>query len=34
LQAQPFGLVHFLSAAMQLSPQALPFLHTLQHAAA
>lgn len=32
LHAQPLPFVHFLSAAMRLSPHAFPFLQTLQHA--
>jgi hypothetical protein len=32
LQAHPLPLWHVLSAAMQLSPQAFPFLQTLQQA--
>lgn len=31
LQAQPAPLWQTLSRAMQLSPQAFPFVHTLQH---
>ena len=31
LQAQPLPFLHSLSREMQLSPQALPALHVLQH---